>query len=177
MHDDLAMALATTPASARRRHRDLRAMRMAPLDCMAVVIGLLPIMCCLNGASSSAFVPRSTHCLPIKRGRVMMLHATAKPRTGLAQQLLDMALASPIWTYVLVPQARASIVKTAEENNIPWVSAKEWLKNQDDAPWKDPRKSDEYEKIQYPEYYKKSFHAYSDGNLSYDAAFEQELAR
>ena len=30
--------------------------------------------------------------------------------------------------------------------------------------------------MQYPEYYKKSFHAYSDGNLSYEAAFEQELA-
>jgi len=35
----------------------------------------------------------------------------------------------------LVPQAWASIVKTAEENGIPWVAAKEWLNNQKDAPW------------------------------------------
>jgi hypothetical protein len=173
----MGMAIARTPASARLRHRNLRAMRMAPLYCMAMVIDLLRMMCCLNGVSSSAFVPRSMHCLPIKRDPMMLLHATAKPRTGIAQQLLDIALASPIWTYILVPQARASSVRTAEENNIPWVSAKEWLKNQDDAPWKDPRKADEYGKIQYPEYYKKSFHAYPNGNLSYDAAFEQELAR
>ena len=29
----------------------------------------------------------------------------------------------------------------------------------------------------YPEYYKKAFHAYPKGNLCYDAALEQELAR
>ena len=70
-------------------------------------------------------------------------------------------------------------MKTAEENNIPWVAAKEWLQNQKDAPWNDihlDRIVAEYDKLQYPEYYKASFHAYSEGNLCYDAAFEQELA-
>lgn len=38
----------------------------------------------------------------------------SEPRSGFAQQLLNLALASPLWDYVLVPQARASIVKTAE---------------------------------------------------------------
>ena len=100
----------------------------------------------------------------------------SKPRSGIAQQLLSLALASPIWTYVLVPQARASIVKTAEENGIPWMAAKEWLRSQEDTPWSIKSQSTAYENIQYPKYYKQSFHAYSDGNLSYDAAFEQELA-
>jgi hypothetical protein len=61
-----------------------------------------------------------------------LLYATtppAKPRSGLAQKILNLALASPLWDYVLVPQAKATIVKTAEENNIPWVAAKEWLQN------------------------------------------------
>ena len=106
------------------------------------------------------------------------LNATASPRTGIAQQLLNIALKSPLWEYILVPQARASIVKTAEENGIPWVAAKGWLKNQDNAPWNN---DDVYAagkvEVDYPEYYKQSFHAYSEGNLSYDAAFEQELAR
>eukprot|EP00587_Corethron_hystrix_P004853 CAMPEP_0113296926 /NCGR_PEP_ID=MMETSP0010_2-20120614/7_1 /TAXON_ID=216773 ORGANISM="Corethron hystrix, Strain 308" /NCGR_SAMPLE_ID=MMETSP0010_2 /ASSEMBLY_ACC=CAM_ASM_000155 /LENGTH=395 /DNA_ID=CAMNT_0000149741 /DNA_START=220 /DNA_END=1408 /DNA_ORIENTATION=- /assembly_acc=CAM_ASM_000155 len=107
--------------------------------------------------------------------------AESQPRTaqsgfgGLAQQMLNVALASPIWKYVLVPQARASIVKTAEENGIPWVAAKEWLKSQKDAPWNDPG-HDNHDDVSYPTYYRKSFHAYSEGNLSYDAAFEQELA-
>ncbi|KAL9189574.1 hypothetical protein ACHAXT_009249 [Thalassiosira profunda] len=103
------------------------------------------------------------------------LRATAQPRSGFAQQLLDAALASPVWKYVLVPQARASIVKTAEENGIPWVAAKEWIRRQPDAPWNNDV-NNEYINIQYPRYYQKSFHAYDEGNLSYDAAFEQELA-
>lgn len=144
-----------------------------------MVVGPLSIIIChLNSAAStSAFVRPSTHCRLNGCGPMAMMHATAEPRTGLAQWLLDVALTSPIWTHVLVPQARASIVRTAEENNIPWVSAKQWLMNQEDVPWKDPHRADEYKTIQYPEYYKKAFHAYSDGNLSYDAAFEQELAR
>ena len=101
--------------------------------------------------------------------------AKSQPRTGFAQVLLNMALNSPLWEYVLVPQARASIVKTAEENGIPWIAAREWLRSQKDAPWNNNHDSD-YGNIQYPEYYTKSFHAYSEGNLNYDAAFEQELA-
>ena len=42
----------------------------------------------------------------------------SKPRSGFAQQLLNLALTSPLWDYVLVPQARASIVKTAEGTKI-----------------------------------------------------------
>jgi hypothetical protein len=38
----------------------------------------------------------------------------APPRTGLAQKLLNVALKSPLWKYVLVPQARQTMVKTAE---------------------------------------------------------------
>lgn len=86
---------------------------------------------------------------------------------------------SPLWEYVLVPQARASIVKTAEDNGIPWVDAKEWIQKQEDTPWSagEDDNNHKYDDINYPEYYKQSFHAYSEGNLSYDAAFEQELAR
>ena len=42
----------------------------------------------------------------------------SQPRSGLGQQLLNLALASPLWEYVLVPQARASIVKTAEGKSL-----------------------------------------------------------
>lgn len=104
----------------------------------------------------------------------------AKPRSGFAQTLLDVALASPIWTYILVPQARATIVTTAEKNGIPWLLAKTWLMTQMEAEWN----SDALQKkmvndgeLLYPEYYVKSFHAYPEGNLCYDAALEQELAR
>ena len=151
----------------------------------AVILRLLPLilLCPIHrhvDAAHSAFVNHFAGATRIqsrpKQNGVLTLHAKAGPRTGFAQQLLDVALTSPIWEYVLVPQARASIVKTAEENGIPWVAAKEWLMTQEDTPWNDPQ-TDNYCTIPYPEYYQKPFHAYSKGNLSYDAAFEQELAR
>ena len=92
----------------------------------------------------------------------------AQPRTGLAQTMLNFALSSPLWKYVLVPQARANIVKTAESNGVRWNEALEWIKLQ--GPW------DGQGKVDYPEYYLKPFHAYEEGNINWDAAWEQELA-
>lgn len=62
------------------------------------------------------------------------------------------------------------------ENGIPWLAAKKWIESQPDAPWNNPNNNIDENSYQFPEYYTKSFHAYSEGNLSYDAAFEQELA-
>lgn len=58
------------------------------------------------------------------------------------------------------------------------MAAKRWLEKQPDAPWNNPNNSIDMNMrgYEFPDYYTKSFHAYSDGNLSYDAAFEQELA-
>lgn len=125
-----------------------------------------------NIGASGTSLTQSTSQQKRRHNNNCKVYATASPRTGMAQQLLNIALQSPLWEYILVPQARASIVKTAEENGIPWVAAKEWLKNQNDF-----YAAGKVKVIDYPEYYKQSFHAYSEGNLSYDAAFEQELAR
>ncbi len=103
-----------------------------------------------------------------------------KPRTGLAQSLLNLALSSPLWKLVLVPQARQNIVKTAQANGINWTGSYEFLMNQEDGPWNDKSQN---QKIQndmnmgkYPDFYTKEFHAYENGNLCWDAAIEQELA-
>jgi ubiquinone/menaquinone biosynthesis C-methylase UbiE len=94
----------------------------------------------------------------------------APPRTGFAQQILDFALTTPIWKYVLVPQARSTMVKTAEANGIPWQAAKQWLAENSQQR---PILESEYT---VPTYYKQAFHAYEDGNLSWDAALEVEIA-
>lgn len=104
------------------------------------------------------------------------LNALAEPRSGLGQQLLDIALASPLWKHVMVPQARSTMVKTAEANGIPWMAAKQWIRSREGAPWNDASACSEYDGIEYPGYYRRPFHAYENGNLSFDAAFEQELA-
>jgi ubiquinone/menaquinone biosynthesis C-methylase UbiE len=86
-----------------------------------------------------------------------------------------MALASPVWTYLLVPQARAKIVSTAEANDIPWTSAKTWIERRmmlEIA--KGPPSSTLDTPV--PLYYRQSFHAYETGNLSWEAALEVEIA-
>lgn len=129
----------------------------------------------------------------------------AKPRTGLSQQLLDWALASPFWKLVLVPQARRNIVQTAEANGIAWKKSYDWLLNQH-GPWNNNNNNNNKDEdddgsssgssngsgttmnqdemmdatattmSHYPSYYTKEFHAYPQGNLSWEAAIEQELA-
>ena len=101
-----------------------------------------------------------------------MAVTSAPPRTGFAQSLLNLALASPLWKHVLVPQARQKIVDTAEENGIPWNKSLEWISSQE-GPWKERPTLDTKE---VPSYYKKAFHAYEEGNLCWEAALEVELA-
>ena len=98
---------------------------------------------------------------------------SAPPRVGFAQALLNIALASPLWKYVLVPQARRKIVDTAEENGIPWNKSLEWISTQD-GPWKDRPKLNTNEEV--PSYYRRAFHSYEEGNLCWEAALEVELA-
>jgi ubiquinone/menaquinone biosynthesis C-methylase UbiE len=114
----------------------------------------------------------------------------APTRTGLGQKLLDMVLNSWAWKFILVPQARQKIVDTAEANNIPWTTAKAWIQSQMEKTYNlnealtvennaDPPSLSSSSAI--PDYYKKEFHAYIDGdessgNLCWDAALEVEIA-
>jgi len=94
----------------------------------------------------------------------------APPRTGFGQQILDFALTTPLWKHILVPQARSTMVKTAESNGIPWKSAKAWLEENTILPT--ISQSDD----SFPTYYRQAFHAYERGNLCWDAALEVEIA-
>eukprot|EP00984_Skeletonema_dohrnii_P036585 scaffold37712_cov167-Skeletonema_dohrnii-CCMP3373.AAC.2 len=140
---------------------------------ISTIWNILLALAAANGCS--AFLHSSTNSAAAVRRDILLLHSStqvtepkSQPRSGIAQELLNLALKSPLWTYVMVPQARASIVKTAESNGIQWMNAKSWLNEQ--------LSTKDYSGVVYPEYYKQSFHAYQDGNLSYDAAVEQELA-
>jgi len=80
-----------------------------------------------------------------------------------------------------VPLARNNIVSTAEANGIPWEKSYQWFQAQE-GPWNTNNSKTTFkmrntlDTPHYPEYYKKEFHAYQDGNLSWNAAIEQELA-
>ena len=69
----------------------------------------------------------------------------------------------------MVPQARRKMQKTAESNGIEWARGYEWLSQHVDKTRILPLDN-------IPSYYQKPFHAYEDGNLSWQAAMELELA-
>ena len=86
--------------------------------------------------------------------------------------LLNLALESPVWKYLLVPQARKKIVDTAQENGVPWNKCYAWISSQP-GPWQEQSILDT---TGIPAYYQKSFHAYEEGNLCWNAALEVEIA-
>ena len=87
--------------------------------------------------------------------------------------LLDGALASPLYKLLLVPQAKATMVRTAEDNGVPWRQAVDWVRAQ--GPWQ-LSAAEQSESVDVPAYYKQPFHAYEEGNLCWDAALEGEVA-
>jgi ubiquinone/menaquinone biosynthesis C-methylase UbiE len=105
--------------------------------------------------------------------------------SGLGQWLLDAALASPVWKYIMVPAARQKIIDTAQQNGIPWMACKAWLLAQD-GPWNKNSESDvssteaalwQSQLANIPSWYATSaYHAYETGHLSWEAAVEIELA-
>jgi len=102
--------------------------------------------------------------------------ALPRREPGLAQQLLDWTLESPLYQLLLVPQARRTMVQTAESNGIGWEAARKWIKEQ--GPWDDAvlERVRGSSGARPPDYYERPFHAYESGNLNWEAAFEQELA-
>lgn len=100
------------------------------------------------------------------------------PRTGLAQSLLNFALESPLWTYVLVPQARKTMETTAEANGIEWSKAREWIESkQTERCGGELAPLDLQKVVEIPKYYQQgAFHGYEKGNLCWDAGLEQEIA-
>ncbi|MFM7425761.1 MAG: class I SAM-dependent methyltransferase [Elainella sp.] len=78
----------------------------------------------------------------------------------------------PIYA-LMKQQARQVLIKTAEQNGVPWRQQAEQLAasgiQQQLAQIINPA-------IQYPDYYQVPFHAYEAGNLCWQAAFEAEPA-
>ena len=78
----------------------------------------------------------------------------------------------PIYA-VMKQQARQVIVKTAEKNGIPWRKNCEALAVSNVKQQLDQISNPN---ITYPDYYQVPFHAYNEGNLCWQAAFEAESA-
>jgi SAM-dependent methyltransferase len=70
-------------------------------------------------------------------------------------------------------QARNMMIKRAERIGVPWRQRVQELRTHD---WDSELAEVQNPHLTYPDYYFRSFHAYDDGNLSWDAALEVEVA-
>jgi ubiquinone/menaquinone biosynthesis C-methylase UbiE len=78
----------------------------------------------------------------------------------------------PIYN-LMKQQARRVMIKTAEKNGIPWRKSYNKLET---SAVKQKLKENTNPKVVYPDYYKVPFHAYAEGNLCWQAAFEAPSA-
>lgn len=70
-------------------------------------------------------------------------------------------------------QARQVLIKTAEKNGIPW---RQTYADWDGSGVREQLAQVTNPAVTYPDYYRVPFHAYTDGNLCWQAAFEAESA-
>jgi len=93
--------------------------------------------------------------------------------TDLLSRLVNLLIKTkPIYS-LMQHQARQVLIKTAEKNNIPWRKNYQELENSEA---KSLLESVTDQTIVFPDYYQVPFHAYDQGNLCWEAAFEAASA-
>ena len=93
--------------------------------------------------------------------------------TDLLSRLVNLLIKTKPIYRIMQYQARQVLIKTAEKNNIPWRKNYRELES---SSVKDLLTSLTDDAIVYPDYYQVPFHAYDQGNLCWEAAFEAASA-
>ncbi|WP_299487827.1 class I SAM-dependent methyltransferase [Acaryochloris sp. IP29b_bin.137] len=100
---------------------------------------------------------------------------------GLATHLINGILAIKPLANFAKRQARSMMIKRAEAIGINWQEEVQYLRSRGgelefDPTWERDLKQIQKPDLIYPDYYLQPFHAYEQGNLSWDAATEVEVA-
>ena len=107
--------------------------------------------------------------------------ATIKPTDRLVSQLVNSLLSIKPIAKFAKSQARELIIKRAESIGVAWRDDVKFLRSRGGSELLSPQWAADLAQItnpnlQYPDYYLTSFHAYEQGNMSWDAAMEVEVA-
>ena len=94
-------------------------------------------------------------------------------KPGLASQLVNGILAIQPLANLAKNRARQMMIQRAEKIGVPWTKTVQELKSHD---WETELAQVQNPQLVYPDYYLKSFHAYDNGNLNWEAALEVEVA-
>ncbi|HBL11778.1 MAG TPA: SAM-dependent methyltransferase [Cyanobacteria bacterium UBA11162] len=96
-----------------------------------------------------------------------------KTAPNLTSQLVNGLLSIKPLANLAKHQARTMMIKRAEKIGVPWTKRVEELRSLDWNPYLNQVQNPQ---LTYPDYYFRPFHAYDEGNLTWEAAFEQEVA-
>lgn len=94
-------------------------------------------------------------------------------KPGLASRLVNSLLEIAPLANFAKDRARNMMIKRAESIGVPW---RENVRQLSIRNWDEDLEYVSNNNVQYPAYYKTSFHAYDEGNLSWKAAWEVESA-
>lgn len=92
---------------------------------------------------------------------------------GIASRLVNGILAIKPLANFAKHQARQMMIKRAQRIGVPWINEVKTLQTRD---WTEDFAQVQNPQITYPDYYLTSFHGYDEGDLSWQAAFELEVA-
>jgi ubiquinone/menaquinone biosynthesis C-methylase UbiE len=87
----------------------------------------------------------------------------------LLSRVVNRAIQTPILYGLMRRQARQVLIKTAEKNGVPW---RQTCAELDTPEMRQRLTALANPAVVYPDYYRVPFHAYSEGNLCWQAAFE-----
>ena len=88
---------------------------------------------------------------------------------ALLSRLVNLAIQTPALYALMKRQARRVLIKTAEKNGVPW---RQTCLDLDTPALRQRGEALTNGAIAYPDYYRVPFHAYSEGNLCWQAALE-----
>ncbi len=99
--------------------------------------------------------------------------SSVDPSARLMTQLVNGLLAIKPLAAFAKHQARTMMIKRAERIGVPWTQIVQELGQRS---WDGYLQQVQNPQLNYPAYYVRSFHAYEEGNLSWQAAWEVEVA-
>ncbi len=95
------------------------------------------------------------------------MSAAVNTAPRLASRLVNGVLAIKPLANLAKHQARQMMIKRAEKIGVPWTKEVQALRSRD---WEPHLAQVQNTQLTYPDYYRRSFHAYDQGNLCWEAA-------
>lgn len=145
-------------------------------EILMIALGFLIIA--VQSAVALKLSPYSHRRTLFKAEKSASIPITDKPKWAGGGQISDfvnfLISIKPIFA-TMKYAARRVLISTAEKNNVPWTETAIQLAAKDSI-LKSYYDSLNNPSIQFPEYYTQDFHAYNNGNLNWEAAYECESA-